>query len=454
MLRVKSCLMNRNSGSANVEELVATVHDTQFNRYGKLGGPSTAPISLYSERERAQLAVLAGTSRDVFSRMPGKVTDWYARLASRSAALAEMVKATPAETENMDGDLGISDQATYSPRRGISHMYPEIARFSIGPTCSCYCRSCCQNVYLSKPSDGLVSIDDIVSYIANLRASEREALAKGTPVPVLEEALLSGGDPMTLPNTTLIKYMASIAELGLSVIRIGTKELSFHPYRFDDAFFEAIDAFHRQYPLVRLVFMTNFVHPDEFLDVERSGLSEHCSHRCVWLEEVAVPVAKLLCRGHFVSLKNQTPILKRVNDDPTVLRQLQRELSYGGIENQYFFQCRTIVGHQHFAVPVEAALEIIEESQRHLSGLSNRARFVMATTLGKIEVIGACSEAPFASDGAVMFKIVRAPRGHEATQGALVVARENPDALWLNDYLDRIVVDGTGRLSSMAELTR
>ena len=45
-----------------------------------------------------------------------------------------------------------------------------------------------------------------------------------------------------------------------------------------------------------------------------------------------------------------------------------------------------------------------------------------------------------------MLKVHRSP--HEAsTQGDLIVARRNPQALWLSDYEDRIVYDGRKRAS-------
>ena len=52
----------------------------------------------------------------------------------------------------------------------------------------------------------------------------------------LREVLLSGGDPMVLPNRKIGAWMAALAEAGVEAIRLGTKEMSFHPKRFDAAF--------------------------------------------------------------------------------------------------------------------------------------------------------------------------------------------------------------------------
>ncbi|MDP6940291.1 MAG: hypothetical protein QF848_15810, partial [Planctomycetota bacterium] len=52
----------------------------------------------------------------------------------------------------------------------------------------------------------------------------------------LREILLSGGDPMVLPNNKIAGWLTALAEAGVESIRLGTKELAFHPDRFDDAF--------------------------------------------------------------------------------------------------------------------------------------------------------------------------------------------------------------------------
>ena len=87
----------------------------------------------------------------------------------------------------------------------------------------------------------------------------------------LREILLSGGDPMVLPNNKLAAWFTALAEAGVEAIRLGTKELAFYPDRFDDAFLDMMDRFHDTYPDVGFRLMTHFNHPDEILVKDPDG---------------------------------------------------------------------------------------------------------------------------------------------------------------------------------------
>ena len=152
----------------------------------------------------------------------------------------------------------------------------------------------------------------------------------------------------------------------------------------------------------------------------------------------------------FVTLENQTPIIDSVNDDENTLRILQREMKRLGVNNHYFFQCREIEGHRAFAVPVERSYQLHRDSQHGLSGIE-RSRFSLSTEAGKMEVVGMIDPMPelagadnelaeAMADGLIIFRLHRTPKEH--LQGDIVIARRNPDALWLTGYEDRILFDG------------
>ena len=153
----------------------------------------------------------------------------------------------------------------------------------------------------------------------------------------------------------------------------------------------------------------------------------------VWIDDVAEAVEQLTRRRHFVSLENQTPIIRRVNDHPATIARLQREMYRKGIGNHYFFQCRRIEGHKAFAVPVERTLRIFNESQQGLSGVESHARLVMSTERGKMEIVGQVGDQ-------MIFRLLRDPRGTEL-KGAVAIAGSNPEAFWIHDYQDRVLAD-------------
>lgn len=261
---------------------------------------------------------------------------------------------------------------------------------------------------------------------------------------------------MVMTNKKLYKFLEVAAQSGIQIVRIGTKELAFRPERFDNAFREMLQTFNNRYPNIHIIFVVHFSHPDEFIERDSEGNYICDGHGMRWLSVVHAAVTSLRSFD-FVTLENQTPMIDRVNDDPQTLRILHQELRAAGIRTKYIFQCREIEGHRAFAVPLEKAWSIYNESQKGLSD-SARSRFVMATEDGKMEIVGmipGSSQAKIASflspatstgktaseEGVIIFKMHRAPIGSNLL-GALIVAQRNPDALWITGYEDRLVYDG------------
>ncbi len=419
-----------------------------LKRYAE-GKVDAASGQLYSTAEARKLIELG-----IEDRMKVKISDHYNALVTGdsgmppSVALRNLVTARDEEVKDLSGEIDPSNQLSYSPAPGILHKY-EMALLYVVKTCSAHCRYCYRlDLFTGKSGKPLAQIDAVRAYIDehNEAANANNGFHPTTGRPVLREVLLSGGDPMVLSNSKLAAWLVELAEAGISTIRIGTKELAFFPHRFDDDFFSMLDAFNEAYPNVRLVFAVHFTHPDEFLfrDEEGAYVSAENHNRHMWLAPVENAVEQLTRRRHFISLENQTPIIRDVNDDAHLLKILQQELYAHGIGNHYYFQCRQIEGHKAFAVPVEECWQLFTDSQRHLSGVEAHARFVMSTEQGKVEVCGVSGDA---SDGYVVFKWHRNP-GAADQRGHIAIARRNPQALWIHDYQDRVFQDPEGLIGS------
>jgi hypothetical protein len=97
---------------------------------------------------------------------------------------------------------------------------------------------------------GLAVVEDVCLYIVehNRLVEENGGVHPESGRPKLREILLSGGDPMVLSNKIIGNWWASLAEAGIENIRLGTKDLAFFPDRFDRAFLDMLDGFHRNYP--------------------------------------------------------------------------------------------------------------------------------------------------------------------------------------------------------------
>jgi len=419
-------------------------HDIRgYEKYLKNGG-----AGIYSKNEIENL-VKAGVS----DRLPPRATKHYMELACSSDAITNLIKARPEETADLSGERDPSNQLKYSPVSGLLHKY-ELILLYVVRTCSSWCRYCYRSDFLTnKTEKDIANVDEVAAYIRAHNAKVEKGEAKFP----IKEALLSGGDPMVLSNNNLFDYLHGLAEAGLKTIRIGTKELAFYPFRFDDNFFAMIDLFHAMHPSVNLAFMVHFTHPDEILlkDVKTRQYikDENGNYKRIPVTENAI--CNLKSRP-YITMENQTPIIDSVNDAADALRLLQIELKRLGINNHYYFQCREIEGHKAFAVPVEKAWEIHKDSQKGLSGIE-KSRFVMSTEAGKLEVVSVIDKPDFANlglnipaelqkiidaiigEGLIIMKSHRTP--YLDMQGDLIIARRNPDALWITGYEDRIIYD-------------
>ena len=421
----------------------------------------TAPEDMrgfYSGAELDGLLQIRGTARDIEQRMPVKMTRHYFELARNSAALQKLVKASPDETLNLEGAEDPGYQMDFSPVEGLLHKY-EMGLLYVVSTCSAHCRFCYREELIArkeiKRQDGTVEkkgIAKIPEVVAYMRAHNAAVAANGGVHPEsgrekLREMLLSGGDPMVLPNSKLAAWFTALAEAGAETIRLGTKELAFHPDRFDEAFLAMLDRFHDTYPEVGFRLMTHFNHPDELLAKDSDGdYIEDVEGFPVWHPNTRRAMDAVVSRG-WISVENQSPIIRGVNDDPAALRIMQRTLKRVGVENHYFFCGRDIVAYQAFNVPIETAWRILNDSQKGLSGVEAHARLSITHYKGKTEV-AAVSDKPIAGlpgseNGFVVFKILR-NAADAPDRGRMCIVGRNPEALWFDDYEDRVLFDDAG----------
>ncbi len=414
--------------------------------------------TFYDPAEIAELMSLRGTERDVEDRMPVKITRHYFDLAKNSKPLQKLVKASGDETLNLAGSEDPGFQMDYAPVEGLLHKY-ELGLMYVVSTCSAHCRFCYREELIgqkyierqdgSVAKKGLAQVNEVTAYI---RAHNEIVEANGGIHPdsgreKLREILLSGGDPMMLPNRKIAGWLAALAEAGIESIRLGTKELAFYPKRFDDAFFSMMDSFHQAYPDVGFRLMIHFNHPDEFLVKGQGGeYLENPNGSLTWHPDVKKAMEGLTARG-WINVENQAPIIKDINDNSAALRIMQRALYRAGVGNHYFFCGRDIVAYKAFNVPIETAWNLLNESQKGLSGVETHARLSITHYKGKTEVAAVTTEPipglPGAENGVLILKILRNAAA-APDRGKVCIVGRNPEAIWFDDYADRVLFDEAG----------
>jgi len=457
--------------SPKAEAFLSSVQSGKYNRQIITGLAKfidgTVPEDmrgLYSQSELQSLVQLKGTFRDVEARMPVKVTRHYFELARRSPSLQTLIKASPRETEDLTGAPDPGKQMDYSPVEGLIHKY-ELGLIYVASTCSAHCRFCYREELIAKKEverpdgtvapKGLAEIDNIVAYIRehNQQVADNGGRHPKTGRERLREILMSGGDPMVLANRNIAAWWSALADAGIESIRLGTKELAFFPERFDATFFDMLDKFHSAYPGTRIRLMVHFNHPDEFLkkgadgaylDDARGGLQ--------WVEQTQRAIHEL-GRREWLTIDNQAPIINGINNDPDILRIMQRELRRNRVENHYFFCGRDIIGHRAFNVSIEEAWRILNESQKGLSGVEAHARLSITHYKGKTEVAAVTTQpipgVPGTENGFVVLKLLR-NAADAPDRGKVTIVGRNPEAIWFSGYDDRVIYDEAGLFGGAA----
>ena len=437
--------------TAREQAFLDTVQNAKYDRQGINGlAPffkEKAPediLSFYSKEELDALKALKGTDRDVESRMPVKMTRHYFEIAKQSKAIQRLVKASPDETTDLAGSEDPGYQMDYSPVEGLLHKY-EMGLMYVVSTCSAHCRFCYREELIAQKDierqdgtvakKGLAQIDEVTAYVRahNKAVAENDGIHPETGREKLREILLSGGDAMVLPNSKLAAWFGALAEAGIEAIRIGTKEMAFFPDRFDDTFLAMMDSFHETYPDVGVRLMVHFNHPDEILAKDADGnYIEEESGVLRWIPATKRAMDGLLKRG-WISIENQAPIIKDINDDDDALRIMQRTLKRVGVNNHYFFCGRDIVAYKAFNVPIETAWQLLNDSQKGLSGVETHARLSITHYKGKTEVAAVTNEPipglPGSENGVLIFKLLR-NAADAPDRGKVCIVGRNPEALW------------------------
>jgi len=296
------------------------------------------------------------------------------------------------------GRLDASNERNYTVVPGLQHKYTSTAVMLMSNICAGYCRFCFRKRLFIYPEeeDHIKDLEEAIKYIETN--------------PEITNVLITGGDGLMVSTSKLKMVISRLRQIPhIHIIRIGTKVLAYNPYRVieDNELLELLNRYST--PDKRIYVMTHFNHSKE-------------------ISSKSLEAIDLLLKAGVV-LANQTPMLKGVNDDPDIMADLFRKLSFTGVTPYYVFLCRPTVGNKGFAIPVEKALEIFQKAQMKCSGLAKRARLTMSHETGKIEVVSQ-------TEDEIYFRYHRS--ADEDQSGDFMVFKKNPEAFWFDDY-DEII---------------
>jgi KamA family protein len=250
---------------------------------------------------------------------------------------------------------------------GMQHKYRETVLFfpSQGQTCHAYCSFCFRWPQFVGLADLKFASREVDRLIAYLQAN-----------PQVTDVLFTGGDPLIMSARNLAQYIEPLLEAdlpNLRRIRIGSKALSFWPYRFltDDDSDDLLALFRKVSESGKhLAFMAHFNHPRE-------------------LAPEPVSQAILRIRQTGAVIRTQSPLLRHINDDPALwIEMWNRQVDLGCIP-YYMFIARDTGAQHYFSVPLVRAWEVFREAYQRVGGLCRTVRGPsMSANPGKVQVLG------------------------------------------------------------------
>lgn len=239
--------------------------------------------------------------------------------------VADELLPTPGFTTDPVGDLDTQEAP------GLLHKYKGRALLITTAACAINCRYCFRRHYPYAEASAH-------------RDQWRSALAYIAQHEDIHEVILSGGDPLSLPDTLLANLSQSLADIPhVKRLRIHTRLPVMLPERINSELLTWLSASYLQ---IILVFHVN--HPREL------SLAVHEQIKRLTTENI--------------TLLNQSVLLKGVNDELPILTELSETLFSTGILPYYLHMLDRVEGASHFEVDIETAKSLHNGLRLELPG--------------------------------------------------------------------------------------
>ncbi len=253
-------------------------------------------------------------------------------------------------------DLDSLHEKVDAPVQGLTHRYPDKALFLVLDTCPVYCRFCTRSYAVG------VDTEQVEKFHLRPNVERWEHTFEYIRSrPELEDIVISGGDTYQLRAQHLAHIGHSLLDIPhVRRMRFASKGPAVMPQKIlaDDEWFQALTSvvtrgrgMHKE-----VVLHTHFNHPNEITWITRDAMN------------------RLFEAG--VTVRNQTVLLRGVNDDADTMGLLIKRLSYLNIHPYYVYVHDLVQGVEDLRTSLECALEL-EKSMRGRTAGFNTPTFVV-----------------------------------------------------------------------------
>jgi lysine 2,3-aminomutase len=273
--------------------------------------------------------------RDVIAKYPMRVNSYYLSLIEKMddgiwnqaiPDVEELEQYMDLTEDPLDeeGDIPLGGPRT------IIHRYPDRVLLYVSNECAMYCRFCTRKRKVGDDQKN-PSMEEIKKGIEYISSHED-----------IRDVLISGGDPFLISNNRIDEILGRLREIDhLEIIRIGTRVPCTWPQKIiEDT--ELIEVLRKHTPKSlkdpQLFINTHFDHPKEINETSFQAVKK--------IRDLGIPVG------------NQAVLLKGVNDDTSIMKELMHGLGKLGIKPYYLYYADLVEGTGHFRTPVNKGREI------------------------------------------------------------------------------------------------
>jgi lysine 2,3-aminomutase len=164
-------------------------------------------------------------------------------------------------------------------------------------------------------------------------------------LPRVEEVILSGGDPLVYDNRVIGKLLYDLRGIKtVKAIRIHTRAWTYNPFRIDKAFCALLKKY------------------------EVTEMGVHVTHPQEMTLDFQAAVGRVRASGAGTMLMCDTPLIKGVNDDEDILRELFMKLYTAGVKPYYLSHCMpNIFAAASQRTSVKKGLRLMNRLKRRIS---------------------------------------------------------------------------------------
>ena len=218
-----------------------------------------------------------------------------------------------------------------NPTPSLIHKYHGRVLLIASPKCDIHCRYCFRRHFPYQEHSNQRHWKTAIQTIANDKS--------------IHEVILSGGDPMSLNENSLVSLIEEIEKIShIKTLRIHSRTPIVAPSKVP------------QNHLLKWAQQTRL----------NKVLVVHCNHK----NELSDKTAELLTlyKNSGFHLLNQSVLLKEINDNAETLTELSYALFEQGVMPYYLHQLDKVEGASHFEVSDKKALDIMTEIRQKLPG--------------------------------------------------------------------------------------